>query len=142
MQEARRLRPASAASTMGLLTAFYRLGQIVHPPLVTLLLLLLRSGNAGRGFTLSLEIAAAALVAGALLYLWLVRAFPKRSTTAWWCRRRWRRQRSRICCRRRRHRIVVRKSPFVARHEWRLYSVSRAASTPQPAASKSLSQRR
>jgi fucose permease len=79
MQEARRLRPASASSTMGLLTAFYGLGQIVGPPLV---MLLLRSGNAGRGFTLSLEIAAAALVAGALLYLWLVRAFPKRSTTA------------------------------------------------------------
>jgi fucose permease len=80
MQEVRRLRPASAASTMGLLTAFYGLGQIVGPPLATLLLQ--RSGNAGRGFTLSLEIAAAALVAGALLYLWLVRAFPKRSKTA------------------------------------------------------------
>jgi fucose permease len=64
MLEARRLRPATAASTMGLLTAFYGLGQIVGPPLVAALLH--RSGNADPGFTLSLEIAAAALVAGAL----------------------------------------------------------------------------
>jgi fucose permease len=75
MQEAGRLRPATAASTMGLLTAFYGLGQIVGPPLAAALLH--RSGNAGLGFTLSLEIAAAALVAGALLYLWMGRAFPK-----------------------------------------------------------------
>jgi hypothetical protein len=79
MQEARRLRPSSAASTMGLLTAFYGLGQIVGPPLTTMLLR--RSGSAGLGFTRSLEIAATALVAGALLYLWMGRAFPKRAAT-------------------------------------------------------------
>jgi len=75
MQEARRLRPAAAASTMGLLTAFYGLGQIVGPPLAAALMH--RSGSAGLGFTLSLEIAAAALTAGALLYLWMGRTFPR-----------------------------------------------------------------
>ncbi|HEX7441558.1 MAG TPA: YbfB/YjiJ family MFS transporter, partial [Caldimonas sp.] len=67
MQEVRRLRPAHAASTMGLLTAMYGIGQIVGPPLVALLLHGGRS--AGAGFTLSLEIAAAALLAGAAIYL-------------------------------------------------------------------------
>ena len=76
MQEVRRLRPATAASTMGLLTAFYGLGQIVGPLLVAALLH--RSADAGLGFTLALEIAAATLVAGALLYLWMRRAFPTR----------------------------------------------------------------
>jgi predicted MFS family arabinose efflux permease len=76
MQEVRRLRPATAASTMGLLTAFYGLGQIVGPPMTAALLH--RSDNAGLGFTLSLQIAAATLVAGALLYLGMGRAFPQR----------------------------------------------------------------
>ncbi len=76
MQEVRRLRPDTAASTMGLLTAFYGLGQIVGPPLAAALLH--SGGTAGLGFTLSLRIAAAALVAGALLYLWMSRAFPRR----------------------------------------------------------------
>lgn len=76
MQEVRRLRPATAASSMGLLTAFYGLGQIVGPPLAALLLS--RSGNAELGFTRSLTIAVAALVTGALLYLWMGRAFPRR----------------------------------------------------------------
>jgi len=75
MQEARRLRPASAASTMGLLTACYGIGQIVGPPLAVALH---RGGDAGGGFTPSLAIAATALVAGALLYLWMGRAFPQR----------------------------------------------------------------
>ncbi len=76
MQEVRRLRPASAASTMGLLTALYGLGQIVGPPLASTLLH--RSASPAAGFTLSLEIAAATLAAGALAYLWMGRAFPKR----------------------------------------------------------------
>lgn len=74
MQEVRRLRPAAAASTMGLLTAMYGIGQIAGPPLVAWLLL--RSSSLGAGFTLSLEIAAGALLAGALMYLWMVRAYP------------------------------------------------------------------
>ena len=76
MQEVRRLRPALAASYMGLLTAMYGIGQIVGPPLVAILLR--RSANAGAGFTLSLEIAASVLLVGAALYLAMTRAFPMR----------------------------------------------------------------
>jgi predicted MFS family arabinose efflux permease len=75
IQEVRRLRPATAASTMGLLTAVYGVGQIVGPPLAAALLRW--SGSARAGFTLSLEIAAAALLVGALLYGWMMRAFPR-----------------------------------------------------------------
>lgn len=74
MQEVRRLRPAAAASSMGLLTAIYGIGQISGPPLVAFLLA--RSHSVGAGFTLSLEIAAAALLVGALMYAWMVRRYP------------------------------------------------------------------
>ena len=74
MQEVRRLRPALAASFMGLATVMFGIGQIVGPPLVALLLRHSRSADAG--FTLSLQIAMGALLAGALLYLWMVRAYP------------------------------------------------------------------
>lgn len=76
MQEVRRLRPALAASFMGLATAMYGIGQIVGPPLVALLLR--HSGSAGAGFTRSLQIAMGSLLAGALIYLWMVRAYPMR----------------------------------------------------------------
>ena len=74
MQEVRRLRPAAASSYMGLLTAVYGLGQIAGPPLVALLLR--QSRSVGEGFTLSLEIAATVLVLGAVMYLWMARAYP------------------------------------------------------------------
>ena len=78
MQEVRRLRPALAASTMGLLTAMYGIGQIVGPPMVAALLA--RSTNAGAGagagFTASLQIAASALLIGAGLYLAMARVWP------------------------------------------------------------------
>ena len=74
MQEVRRLRPANAASYIGLLTATYGVGQILGPPLVAFLIR--RSANADTGFTLSLEIAASVLLVGAALYAWLVRAYP------------------------------------------------------------------
>jgi predicted MFS family arabinose efflux permease len=74
MQEVRRLRPAAAASFMGLLTAMYGMGQIVGPPLVALMLR--QSRSTGEGFTLSLAIAAASLLVGAALYAWLARAYP------------------------------------------------------------------
>ena len=74
MQEVRRLRPVAAASYMGLLTAMYGIGQIAGPPLVAVLLR--HSRSLGEGFTLSLEIAAAALLAGALMYLWMASAYP------------------------------------------------------------------
>lgn len=76
MQEVRRLRPALAASFMGLATAMYGIGQIVGPPLVALLLR--HSGSPGAGFTRSLQVAMAALLAGAVMYLWMVRAYPMR----------------------------------------------------------------
>ena len=75
MQEVRRLRPQLAASTMGLLTAMYGIGQIVGPPLVAAMLQ--RSGNTGEGFTRSLQIAISALLVGACIHLWMVRAYPK-----------------------------------------------------------------
>jgi fucose permease len=59
---------------MGLLTAMYGIGQIAGPPLVAWLLL--RSRSLSEGFTLSLEIAAGALLAGALMYLWMARDYP------------------------------------------------------------------
>ncbi len=74
MQEVRRLKPATAASFMGLLTATYGVGQILGPPLVAVLLK--RTPSAGAGFTLSLEIAAASLLVGAVMYLWMARAYP------------------------------------------------------------------
>ena len=43
----------------------------------TLVALLLRhTATTGEGFTLSLEIAAASLLTGAVLYGWMVRAYP------------------------------------------------------------------
>ena len=74
MQEVRRLRPANASSYMGLLTTLYGLGQIAGPPMVAFLLH--RSATLAEGFTLSLAVAAAALVLGAGLYLWMIRAYP------------------------------------------------------------------
>ncbi len=74
MQEARRLRPHNASAFIGLLTAAYGLGQIAGPPLVALLLQ--RSGGAGRGFALSLETAAAALLVGVVIFGWLARRHP------------------------------------------------------------------
>ena len=76
MQEVRRLRPALVASFMGLMTAMYGIGQIVGPPLVAWLLR--RSASAGEGFTLSLEIAAGALLFGAAMYAAMMKVWPTR----------------------------------------------------------------
>lgn len=73
MQEVRRLRPALAASTMGLLTAVYGVGQIAGPPLAAWLLH--RSTSTAQGFGLALEVAMSALVAGVLVFLWMARAY-------------------------------------------------------------------
>jgi MFS family permease len=75
MQEVRRLRPASAASTMGLLTALYGIGQVLGPPLVALLIGW--SGSPARGFALALMVAAATLLLGAGLYLLGMQRYPK-----------------------------------------------------------------
>ncbi len=76
MQEVRRLKPANAPSFMGLLTAMYGVGQIVGPPLAAAMLA--RSATAGQGFTLSLEIAAASLAVGAVLFAVMNRVWPVR----------------------------------------------------------------
>jgi MFS family permease len=75
LQEVRRLRPAHAPSFIGLFTATYGVGQIVGPPLAAALVA--RSPSAARGFDLSLQIAAGALVLGALVYLATARAFRR-----------------------------------------------------------------
>jgi len=75
MQEVRRLRPLLAASFMGLLTAVYGIGQIAGPPMVALLLR--HSRNVGEGFMLALEVAAGALLVGALLYFTMLRVWPQ-----------------------------------------------------------------
>ncbi|MES2413820.1 MAG: YbfB/YjiJ family MFS transporter [Pseudomonadota bacterium] len=74
MQEVRRLRPDNATSFMGLLTAVYGLGQIAGPPMVAVMLK--RTATVEAGFTLSLEIAAGALLVGAVMYLCMVRIWP------------------------------------------------------------------
>ena len=74
LQEARRLRPESAASYMGLLTATYSVGQVIGPPLAAALLH--RRADAGDGFALSLGIAAASLGSGAVICLGMVWRYP------------------------------------------------------------------
>jgi hypothetical protein len=74
MQEARRLRPLGAASTMGLLTAVYGVGQIAGPPMAAWLVA--HAATPAAGFTTALAIASGVLVAGALLYLVLARCYP------------------------------------------------------------------
>jgi len=74
MQEVRRLRPATAASFMGLLTATYGVGQIVGPPLVAVLMQGARSPS--ETFMLSLKIAATSLLLGAAIFGWMVRVYP------------------------------------------------------------------
>ena len=75
MQEVRRLKPHSAASYTGLLTAVYGLGQIAGPPLAAWLLS--RSATVGQGFNAALEIAAGSLVLGAMMFVMLARVYPK-----------------------------------------------------------------
>jgi MFS family permease len=80
MQEARRLRPHNTSATIGILTASYGLGQIAGPPLVAWLLH--RSATPGRGFEVSLLIAAAALLIGVCIFGWLVRRHPLQASAA------------------------------------------------------------
>jgi len=66
MQEVRRLRPHEPTAFMGLMTAAYGIGQIVGPLLVSAVLA--RSASEAQGFEISLSIAAASLLLGALIY--------------------------------------------------------------------------
>ena len=76
MQEARRIRPHHVASTIGLLTAFYGLGQIIGPPLTAYLVEHATTTTAG--FDLALQTAAASLLLGAALFGLLIRWCPVR----------------------------------------------------------------
>jgi len=76
MQEVRRIRPVRTASTIGLVTAIYGIGQIVGPPLAARLVG--SSRDAAAGFALALEIAAGTLVVGALVFCAMSRAYPQR----------------------------------------------------------------
>jgi MFS family permease len=67
MQEVRRLRPNEPTAFMGLMTAAYGIGQIVGPPLVSVILA--RSVSPDAGFALSLGVAAGSLFFGALVFL-------------------------------------------------------------------------
>ncbi len=80
MQEVRRIKPAAASSFMGLMTAIYGVGQIVGPPIVTVLIEALN--DPGRGFTLSLQIAAGSLLLGAFLYGVLIKTWPVSPATS------------------------------------------------------------
>jgi hypothetical protein len=74
LQEVRRLRPVTAASFMGLLTATYGVGQILGPPLVAVLMQGARSP--GDTFTISLAIAASTLLLGAAIFGLMARVYP------------------------------------------------------------------
>ena len=76
LQEVRRIKPLQVSSYVGLLTAMYGIGQIAGPPLAAALVK--RSGNAGGGFTVSLLVAAGALVLGSVLYVLLAKWHPAR----------------------------------------------------------------
>jgi len=75
LQEVRRLRPQQVAATTGLVTALWSIGQTAGPPMVAVLLR--RTTGVGAAFTLSLVIAAAALVLGAVVFLVASRLWPR-----------------------------------------------------------------
>ncbi len=80
MQEVRRLRHHQAASTMGLLTAVYGLGQIAGPPMANALIH--RGPGAAADFNSSLLVAAGSLLLGAILFGAMSRRFPAHNTKA------------------------------------------------------------
>ena len=75
MQLGRKLHPQSASSIIGLLSASFGICQIAGPPVAAMLLA--RAPNTSDGFSWALDLAAATLVAGAAIYLVMVKAFPK-----------------------------------------------------------------
>ena len=80
LQEVRRLRPAAAASFMGLMTATYSVGQVMGPPLVAVLMHGARTPS--DTFTLSLQIATASLLFGAAIFFWMSRFYPVKAEAA------------------------------------------------------------
>lgn len=80
LQEVRRLRPAAAASFMGLMTATYSVGQVMGPPLVAVLMHGARTPS--DTFTLSLQIAMVSLLLGAVIFFWMSRIYPVKAAAA------------------------------------------------------------
>ena len=76
MQEARRIRPHHVPGTIGLLTAFYGIGQIIGPPLAAHLLA--QATTPAAGFDRALTMAVGSLVLGAVMFGVLARGFPVR----------------------------------------------------------------
>ncbi len=77
MQEVRRLKPATAASYIGVLTATFGLGQVLGPALVALLLQ--HTPSPAEGFKLALELAATSLLGGAALFAAMAKLYPVRA---------------------------------------------------------------
>jgi hypothetical protein len=75
LQEVRRIRPLTAASTIGLVTAVWALGQSLGPPMVAAALRL-SGGDTHLAFQRSLVVAALSLLAGAAIYVAAARAWP------------------------------------------------------------------
>ena len=74
MQVGRRLHPQAPSAIIGLLSAAFGLGQILGPPMAAALLA--RAPSTAAGFSWSLDVAASTLLVGALMYYWMMRAFP------------------------------------------------------------------
>ncbi|MEO5882302.1 MAG: YbfB/YjiJ family MFS transporter [Caldimonas sp.] len=77
LQEARRIRPHTPASTMGLVTTVYALGQALGPVMVAALLRL-GGDDANVAFQRSLLIAATSLLLGAAMFIASARVWPAR----------------------------------------------------------------
>ena len=75
LQEVRRIRPHAAASTIGMVTAVWAIGQALGPPLVAALLRQ-SGGDAHAAFQRSLVVAAAALLVGAAIFVAAARTWP------------------------------------------------------------------
>jgi MFS family permease len=78
MQLGRKLHPQSASAIIGLLSASFGICQIAGPPVAALFLA--RAASHAEGFAWALNLAAATLIAGAAIYLVMIKMFPQRPT--------------------------------------------------------------
>jgi predicted MFS family arabinose efflux permease len=74
MQLGRKLHPQSAASMIGLLTASFGACQIAGPPIAAYLLS--QTLDQQQGFSWALDLAAISLLAGALIYVGMIKTHP------------------------------------------------------------------
>lgn len=73
MQVGRRLHPQSPAAIIGLLSGAFAAGQIIGPPVAAAMLA--RAPDHMTGFAWAIHLASAALLAGAAMYVWMMRRF-------------------------------------------------------------------